>query len=330
MKRLLSLIFSVIFALIAVFAVACSNTEGGNVSIRYYATAKELMPMLISGKETIGLLPEPAATNLEKSTADKGMTWHRINVQEMYDDESKSFPQAVIMVKSDLIKAYPSLATSIANTLDDGVLWVKNNIAEAQNIIKEKFGDTTSVANMNADAVTNSNIHFSADEKESVKAYLEQIIAISPDGAKQVEDDFFYTPSEASGTFTDTIDVYAPDGAPALAIAKYIKDNENFGLSNEFNYNVVAANTLASSNGDIVIMPVNLASKIYKNQANASNPYVMLGVVTHGNLYLMSREEITIADLKDKTIGAISQGQVPDWTLQMALKKHNYIYSEID
>lgn len=115
---------------------------------------------------------------------------------------------------------------------------------------------------------------------------------------------------------------YAPDGAPALSIAKFIKDGEDFGMNAEISYNVVSANNigpvLAQGKGDFVIMPINAASKLYK--ANSADPYVMTAVVTHGNLYIASTEEITLQDLKGKVIGVIGQGLVPDLTLRAVLK----------
>lgn len=119
-----------------------------------------------------------------------------------------------------------------------------------------------------------------------------------------------------------TLSFYAPDGAPALAIAKFINDKENFGIDGTVNYQVVSSNdigpVLSQGQGDFVVMPVNAASKLYK--ANQDSPYVMTAVITHGNLYLMSSEEITLEGLKGKVVGVIGQGLVPDLTLQAVLK----------
>lgn len=115
---------------------------------------------------------------------------------------------------------------------------------------------------------------------------------------------------------------YAPDGAPALAIAKFINDSEDFGMDADFSYNVVSASNIGGimqqGKGDFIVMPVNAASKLYK--ANADSPYVLAGVVTHGNLYIVSNEQITLDNLKGKVIGVIGQGLVPDLTLKAVLK----------
>ena len=115
---------------------------------------------------------------------------------------------------------------------------------------------------------------------------------------------------------------YAPDGAPALAIAKFINDNEDFGTEQEINYNVVSSgdigNVMSQRKGDFIVMPVNLASQLYN--ASKKSPYVMTAVITHGNLYLMSSNGVSsLNDLKGQVVGVIGQGLVPDLTLKAIL-----------
>lgn len=129
---------------------------------------------------------------------------------------------------------------------------------------------------------------------------------------------------DEGGKFT----FYAPDGAPALAIAKFIKENENFGEEYEFSYSVVSSDKIGGimqkGTGDFIIMPVNAASKLYK--ADADNPYKMVSVLTHGNLYIMSKSDSTLESLKGKVVGVIGQGLVPDLTFKYVLKKAGIEY----
>lgn len=135
--------------------------------------------------------------------------------------------------------------------------------------------------------------------------------------------DLFTEESVEQGELT----FYAPDGAPALSIAKFISDGEDFGTGANISYNVVSAGdiggVMAQGKGDFIVMPVNAASKMYK--ANSKDPYVMAGVVTHGNLYIISSEEITLQSLKGKVIGVIGQGLVPDLTLKAILKDNGLL-----
>lgn len=133
---------------------------------------------------------------------------------------------------------------------------------------------------------------------------------------------------DEGGKFT----FYAPDGAPALAISKLIADKENFGEAYEFEYKVVSAGNIGAAmtkdKGDFIVMPVNAASKLYASSSLESDSYKMLSVITHGNLYIMSKGEKTLDELKGKVVGVIGQGNVPDLTFKSVLKKANIEYYE--
>ena len=72
-----------------------------------------MIPMLKNGVINIGLLPEPAATQLTKVASDK--TWYRLDVQELYDSENKSYPQAVMLVKQSVLNTFPNLVENMEN-----------------------------------------------------------------------------------------------------------------------------------------------------------------------------------------------------------------------
>ena len=122
--------------------------------------------------------------------------------------------------------------------------------------------------------------------------------------------------------------VVAPDGAPALSLSKYIVDNEAFGTDTAFSYSVVSSSdigtVMAQGNAELIVVPVNLASKMYN--ANKNDPYKMVSVITHGNLYIASKEEMSLSDLVGKVIGVIGEGLVPDLTLKYILNKNGISY----
>ena len=114
----------------------------------------------------------------------------------------------------------------------------------------------------------------------------------------------------------------APDGAPALAIAKFINDNEDFGTDATFDYKIVSSTAINTAitvdKADLVIVPLNAATKIYN--ADKDNPYQLISVVTHGNFYLMSKTNLSSAnDLIGKVVFVPNPGKVPDWTFKCAL-----------
>ena len=328
MKKIFALILSVLLCFSASFAVGCNEEESadyGTVSLKYFQDGSELIPMLKSGQLDIGLLPEPAATKLTVVASDK--VWYRTDLQALYDGQRGAYPQAVMLVKESLLNTYPELITAMQNIFENSVEWVKNNTADAVNAVNGVLDDGATeslvAANINEEVVENCKIYWQSalDAKTDVTAYVNDVRGIVAESANVVSDDFYYD-GNANGEYgKNSVTVIAPDGAPALAIAKFIYDNEDFDTELNFNYKVVSPTTIGGAvsqgTGDIVIIPVTAATKLYK--AQTSNPYKMVSVVTHGNLYIMSTAPFVT--LAGKKVGVIGQGNVPDLTFKAVLKK---------
>lgn len=131
---------------------------------------------------------------------------------------------------------------------------------------------------------------------------------------------------------TSTVNVYMPDGAPALAMAKLMQDS---GEKREV-YKVVDAQTIQTyvtgniPQADMCILPINLASKLLGN----GETYKMLGAVTHGNLFLLSTSEENINEqnisiLKGKSVGVVNLVAVPGLTFKIVLNKFGLEYNDI-
>ena len=132
---------------------------------------------------------------------------------------------------------------------------------------------------------------------------------------------------------SDIIDVYLPDGAPALALAlPMYEDKKDDGVE----YHVVSATTLhtyatgENPAAEVCVMPVNAAAKLLGD----GSVYQMAAVLTHGNLYLLAKEDTTytrenISDLVGKTIGVLQLNNVPGLTLKACLKGLQTPYNDL-
>ena len=128
---------------------------------------------------------------------------------------------------------------------------------------------------------------------------------------------------------TKTYSVYAPDGAPALALVNAIEDK-----AEKFEYHVVDSSTIQTyvtgeePKADFCILPVNAASKIL----GTGTVYQMLGTVTNGNLFFLSaedNEDLTqdnLSTLVGKSVGVVQLPNVPGLTLQAVLNKYGIDY----
>ena len=117
----------------------------------------------------------------------------------------------------------------------------------------------------------------------------------------------------------EKIQIYMPDGAPALSMSKLMNDNNQFDI--EVGYTVVAssniANTILNKTADIAILPVNAASKIL------GDTYKIVATVTNGNLFVVGNKDIgNLSDLRGEVIGVIGQGNVPDLNFRYLLSSN--------
>ncbi len=132
----------------------------------------------------------------------------------------------------------------------------------------------------------------------------------------------------------DEVTVYMPDGAPALALAELMaKDKADDGVT----YRVVNAETISlrvsgnnpDDNADFCVIPVNAASLLL----GSGEKYQMLGLVTQGNMYLISSTQTeTITDLsalQGETVGVMQIANVPGLTLKAALNRQNVAWREL-
>lgn len=132
------------------------------------------------------------------------------------------------------------------------------------------------------------------------------------------------------------VTVYAPDGAPALALARLMSEENDFGKN--VTYRVVSSAEInscvtysdESKNADLCILPVNAASKLLGSGAR----YKMLGTVTHGNLFIVAsadKQPLTsenfAAALSGKKVGVVNFAAFPGAASKLVLNKYGALNS---
>ncbi len=123
------------------------------------------------------------------------------------------------------------------------------------------------------------------------------------------------------------VSVYAPDGAPALALANLIESEKTPSSRYKFETTIVKADVIRTCvtgeapKADFCILPVNLAATLL----GTGETYQMLGTVTNGNMYFLTTDDNptltteNLSTLVGKSIGVVQLNNVPGLTLQAVL-----------
>ncbi len=124
---------------------------------------------------------------------------------------------------------------------------------------------------------------------------------------------------------SDKLVLVCPDGAPAIS-AYALKDVNGIDFSVYPSTSAPQSITqdIRKKNADIAILPINLASKL----CTSGTDYKMVGVLTHGNLYGISKNGVGIDNIQGKSVGVIQLSSVPGYTVKLMLKSLNIQYTE--
>lgn len=336
MKKFLSLllVFTLSFS-VALFS-ACSPTEPASVTLFGLAGATAVSP---SSDYDYFVVPEPAATT--KVNASQGQLSFAGSLQSLYGD-GQGYPQAVLVAKKSVMQSNGAKVKQVIDSFAQNKAWLLDEETQPVQIVNavqsgfiSQMTPTFTANNLNKNVLENCGVNFTSAQnaKNSVLNYLSKINAVSNNSFGTPVDEFFYNGS-CSDTVGGQLTLYCPDGAPALSVARLLADNT---IIDGLQINVVLANVIqqyvtgANPTADLCILPVNAASKILGN----ANNYQMLGVVTNGNLFLLSKQgaqSVTRQNAKTvldgKKIGVINLANVPGLTLKAILNDLDVQFTE--
>lgn len=334
MKKVLSVLFALL-ATISIFCfIACSEDENGEVLLINVSAAE------VGTRDDIDyfVIPEPAASTRVSKLSDLVFSG---DLQQLYGGEN-GYPQAVVVAKNEVVSC---VASVLSVKLKESAEWLLSENTSAEDIVaavnahlSAGMSPTFNAQNLSKKVVENCSVNFvdAWDCKQEIKDFMQQFNAVSDTPFGTPNENFFVENAEYGAVeYSGKITVYAPDGAPALGLAKLMSANELLNCA-EIEYNVVDATTIQtfvtgnSPAADVCVLPVNMAVKLL----GSGEKYKLLGTLTHGNLYLVSngKESITprnISQLRGKTVGVVNLPQVPGLTLKAILKKYDISFSEV-
>ena len=278
------------------------------------------------------VVPEPAASAKVKAMPNLNFVG---DLQSLYG--SGGYPQAVVVAKNelfgtDVLNKFTAELSSSAQWLDSDDTSIETIVSVIQTHLTSGLVPSIKVQNLTKSVIKNCGIKFvsSTDSKSEILSFMEKFNSISESSFGIPSDDFFCD-AEGSAEYSRKISVYAPDGAPALGLAKLMAEDS---LGNT-EFHIVDPNTVQTLVGgtdpkaDVCVLPVNVAVKLLGNAKN----YKLLGTLTHGNLYLLSKDNTlingdNIKELKGKRVGVINLAAVPGLTFKLILNNYGMEFIE--
>lgn len=336
MKKIATLLTAAALAATIPFGFSACGVEGVLEDVRLMAVDATAVGTVDTCDYFVAA--EPAATTRANAT---GLNFVG-DLQSLYGSDN-GYPQAVIVAKNEIITQNPYFLEQFMTELEVNEEWLAT--APAQTVIDavashlpEGTTPTFNAKNLTSQVISNCGIHFvdALADKNRVTNFLEEMAEVDPTSVGEVSETFFCQGLDAYVSDPGEVSIYAPDGAPALALAKLMAEENQFGqISVE--YNIVPADTIGARvtgedpAADICILPLNAASRLL----GSGQTYKMLGTVTNGNLYILSKddEQITADNivelLNGKTVGVIQLANVPGLTLKIILQKYVIPYDVV-
>lgn len=164
-----------------------------DVDIEYMASHIELSQMMIAGKKTLGLLPEPMVTMVQMKNPDLSIA---MNLQDAWQEAADmAFPQGCLVARKGLIEERPEVVEAFLTAYDEASVWVNDHGEEAGALAESyELGMTAPMAQK---AIPRCNIRLgkSYDVMETVDKYLTVLYEFSPQevGGKVPDEGFYYS-----------------------------------------------------------------------------------------------------------------------------------------
>lgn len=126
----------------------------------------------------------------------------------------------------------------------------------------------------------------------------------------------------------EVVNIFVPDGAPALAVASLMKEGatiNNHPVRVNISTGAGVKAAVVSGQADIAILPVSACVGLHKQQAADIK---LFSVETWGNLYLVGKTDQGMEGLKGKVVHCIGQNDVPGIIFRSLLTHYGLEYVE--
>lgn len=351
MKKALAILLALVMTIAtAAVLVSCggTGTENGTgsgtedetgskaVVLQSYDKESDIVALLQKAqndsKEAYGVLGEPSLTNGQglvpqiEVAIDFQKEWKEITGFDGY-------PQASLIARGSFAKSNTEFIAALGTALAENAEWLSKeenldafvealsayNTAHAGGYLTTLAGKTYT-----AETIERCNLSYqsAASVKESVDDYIERLSGSAP------AEGFYYTgTADAEAEADTTVDIYLPDGTPALAVANVFTEGvELAGYT--VNFHIVAAGQIGTifntqKDADLAIMPTIGAATVFSKGSDIQ----LVSTHVFGNLYIaaVNSEVKSLSDLKGKTVNTTAATTIQ--LLQYLLKQNGIDYT---
>jgi NitT/TauT family transport system substrate-binding protein len=165
-----------------------------DVTLNYNPSPVELAQMVMAGKTSLAVLPEPWVSVVQsknpqiKMVLDLQKEWTRIQGNDT------PFAQTCLVVNKTFASQHPQMVQAFLNAYAKSIDWVNKNPQPAADLIKKT--DIGIPAEVATAAIPRCNLRYmsSAEARPAVDKYLTVLLQFSPDtvGGKIPDDKFYY------------------------------------------------------------------------------------------------------------------------------------------
>ena len=351
MKKALAILLALVMTIAtAAVLVSCggtgtengtgSGTEDGTgsktVALQSYDKESDIVALLQKaqndGKEAYGVLGEPSLTNGQglvpqiEVAIDFQQEWKEITGFDGY-------PQASLIARGSFAKSNTEFIAALGTALAGNAEWLSEEenldafVEELSAYNTENAGGyqtTLAGKTYTAETIERCNLSYqsAATVKDSVDDYIERLSGSAP------AEGFYYTgTADAEAEADTTVDIYLPDGTPALAVANVFTEGlELAGYT--VNFHIVAAGQIGTifntqKDADLAIMPTIGAATVFSKGSDIQ----LVSTHVFGNLYIaaVNSDVKSLSDLKGKTVNTTAATTIQ--LLQYLLKQNGIEYT---
>lgn len=339
MKKALAILIAMVMTVtsVAVLVSCGSEAESQAVVLQSYDKESDIVALLQKaqndGTEAYGVLGEPSLTNGQGQVPQISVA---IDFQKEWKEITgfDGYPQASLIARGSFAKSNTEFIAALGTALAGNAEWLSDadnldafvealsayNAAHADEYLTTLAGKTYT-----AETIERCNLSYesAADVKESVNDYIERLSGKAP------ADGFYYTgTADAEAEADTTVDIYLPDGTPALAVANVFTKEDLLPDGYTVNFHIVQAGQIGTifktqADADLAIMPTIGAATVYANGMDIQ----LVSTHVFGNLYIaaVNSEVKTLSDLKGKTVNTTAATTIQ--LLQYLLKQNEIEYT---